>query len=165
MTVPFSRPDIGQDEIDAVVECMRSGWLTTGPRCQAFERAFAEFVGGNIEAIAVASGTAGLEIALSALGIGAGDEVITTPYSFFATAGAIVRLGATPVFADIDRRTYNIDPARIESKVTSRTRAIPGLGLGLHISRRLAEQYGGRLWLDDSTDTGSVFALALPLAS
>src|SRR5438132_9177658 len=124
LTVPFSRPDIGQEEIDAVVECMRSGWLTTGPRCQAFERAFAEFIGGNIEAIAVASGTAGLEIALSALGIGAGDEVITTDFTFSATAMSVVRAGARPVLVDIDPATLNIDHDQIAKAISLRTKAI-----------------------------------------
>jgi dTDP-4-amino-4,6-dideoxygalactose transaminase len=122
--VPFSRPDIGQEEIDAVVECLRSGWLTTGPRCQAFERAFSQFVGGGVEAIAVNSCTAGLEVALAAVGIGPGDEVITTDLTFSATAMSITRLGAKPVVVDIDPATLNIDCERAAAAVSPRTRAI-----------------------------------------
>ena len=123
-TVPFSRPDIGQEEIDAVVECLRSGWLTTGPRCQAFERAFSQFVGGGVEAIAVNSCTAGLEVALAAVGIGPGDEVITTDLTFSATAMSIMRLGAKPVVVDIDPTTLNIDCERAAAAVSPRTRVI-----------------------------------------
>jgi dTDP-4-amino-4,6-dideoxygalactose transaminase len=162
LTVPFSRPDIGQEEIDAVVECMRSGWLTTGPRCQRFERAFAEFVGGEIEAIAVASGTAGLEIALSALGIGPGDEVITTDFTFSATAMSIVRAGATPVLIDVDEETLNINHERIADAISPRTTAVvpvhyAGLGCDLDAIGGIARRHGLAL-LDDA-------AHALPTTS
>src|SRR5262249_19021788 len=123
-TIPFALPDIGESEINAVVACLRSGWLTTGSRCAQFERDFARFMGGDIEAITVASGTAGLEIALLAHGIGSGDEVITTDYTFTATAMSPVHLGAKPVIVDIDPDTFNIDPNRIEAAITARTKAI-----------------------------------------
>ena len=124
LKIPFCKPDIGEEEIQAVTECLRSGWLTTGSRCAAFERDFSRFLGGEIESIAVSSGTAGLEIALAALGIGAGDEVITTDFTFSATAMSIIHVGATPVLADIDPLTLNIDCRKIEELVTARTKAI-----------------------------------------
>jgi dTDP-4-amino-4,6-dideoxygalactose transaminase len=146
-TVPFSRPDIGQEEIDAVTECMRSGWITTGPRCHTFERDFAAFVGGGVEAIAVSSCTAGLEIALAALGITAGDEVITTDFTFSATAMSVVRVGAKPVLVDIDPKTLNIDCGRISAAITPRTKAIvpvhyAGLACDLDAINDIARRHG-----------------------
>jgi dTDP-4-amino-4,6-dideoxygalactose transaminase len=122
--VPFYLPDIGEGEINAVVECLRSGWLTTGNRCAKFESDFAEFIGGNVEAIAVSSCTAALEIALATYGIGPGDEIITTDFTFTATAMSAVRLGARPVLVDINPETLNIDYQKIEDAVTSKTKAI-----------------------------------------
>src|SRR5262245_30708699 len=120
-SIPFSLPDIGEDEIRSVVECLRSGWLTTGSRSAEFERRFAEFVGNGIEAVAVSSATAGLESALAVHGIGPGDEVITTDYTFTATAMSAAHLGAKPVLVDIDPATFNIDPDRIEDAISPRT--------------------------------------------
>jgi dTDP-4-amino-4,6-dideoxygalactose transaminase len=122
--LPFALPDIGEEEIAEVVDSLRSGWVTTGPKARRFEQEFAEFLGGGIEAVAVNSATAGLHLALEAAGIGEGDEVITTPHTFTATAEVIRYLGANPVFVDIDPATLNIDPARIEAAVTARTKAI-----------------------------------------
>src|SRR3990170_1294143 len=119
----FSRPDIGQDEIDEVVDTLRSGWLTSGPKVQAFEAAFRELTGAS-HAVAVSSATAGLHLALLGAGIGPGDEVITTPFTFAATVNVILHAGATPVLADISEDDYNIDPAEIERRITPRTRAI-----------------------------------------
>jgi dTDP-4-amino-4,6-dideoxygalactose transaminase len=124
LKIPFSLPDIGEEEIQAVTECLRSGWLTTGSRCATFEKDFARFVGGDVESVAVSSCTAGLEIALAALGIEAGDEVITTDFTFSATAMSVIHIGATPVLADIDPLTLNIDCGKIEDLITSRTKAI-----------------------------------------
>ena len=109
--LPFALPDIGEEEIAAVVACLRSGWITTGPKAREFETDFARFIGGGVEAVAVNSATAGLHLALEALGIGPGDKVLTTPYTFTATAEVIRYLGAEVVFADIDPRTFNLDPA------------------------------------------------------
>src|SRR5262245_49978899 len=120
----FALPDIGQEEIDRVLQCLKSGWLTTGPITKAFEQDFARFLGGEVQAIAVNSATAGLQLALEACGITTGDEVITTPYTFSATGMVIVHLGAKPVFVDIDPRTFNIDPEQIERAITPRTKAI-----------------------------------------
>ena len=122
--LPFALPDIGEEEIQAVVETLRSGWLTTGPKTKEFEREFSAFVGGDAHALAVNSGTAGLHLALEAIGIGPGDEVITTTHTFTATAEVIRYLGAHPVFVDIDPQTFCIDPDEIEAAITSRTRAI-----------------------------------------
>jgi len=123
-SIPFSAPDIGEREIQAVVSCLRSGWLTTGSRTAEFERNFARFLGNGIEAVAVSSATAGLEIALAVHGITTGDEVITTDYTFTATAMSVVHRGAKPVLVDIDPITMNIDPAKIEQAISARTKAI-----------------------------------------
>lgn len=128
--LPFALPDIGQEEIDVVVDSLRSGWVTTGPKAKRFEQDFTEFLGGGVEAVAVNSATAGLHLALEAVGIGPGDEVITTTYTFTATAEVIRYLGAHPVFVDIDTTTLNLDPAQIEDAITSRTRAIIPVHIG-----------------------------------
>lgn len=122
--LPFALPDISDDEINEVVDSMRSGWLTTGPKTKRFEVDFAAFAGEGTEAIAVNSATAGLHLALDAAGIGPGDEVIVPVYTFTATAEVVRYLGAEPVFVDIDPETFNIDPVRIEAALTSRTKAI-----------------------------------------
>jgi dTDP-4-amino-4,6-dideoxygalactose transaminase len=111
--VPFHRPAIGPDEEREVLDTLRSGWITTGPKVKRFEREFAAYVGAR-NALAVAHCTGALHLALFALGIGPGDEVITTPFTFTATAEVIGYLGARPVFVDIDPATLNINPARIE---------------------------------------------------
>jgi dTDP-4-amino-4,6-dideoxygalactose transaminase len=120
--IPFHRPSIGEEEISEVVDTLRSGWLTTGPRATRFEGAFCEHVGAG-HAVAVNSATAALHLALVALGIGPADEVITTPMTFCATVQAILHVGATPVLADIGC-DGNIDPQEIEKRITHRTRAI-----------------------------------------
>ncbi|HXG23606.1 MAG TPA: DegT/DnrJ/EryC1/StrS family aminotransferase [Chthonomonadales bacterium] len=122
--LPFALPDIGEEEIAEVVDSLRSGWISTGPKVRRFEQEFAQFIGEGVEAIAVNSATSGLHLALEAVGVRPGDEVITTPYTFTATAEVIRYLGAHPVFVDIDPATLNIDPARIEAAITPRTRAI-----------------------------------------
>lgn len=122
--LPFALPEIGEDEIAEVVDSLRSGWVTTGPKTKRFEADFAEWLGGDIEAISINSATAGLHLALEAVGVSAGDEVITTPYTFTATAEVVRYLGAHPVFVDIDPATFNIDPSKIEAAITPRTKAI-----------------------------------------
>lgn len=121
--LPFSRPSIGEEEIQAVNQVLRSGWITTGPKNQALEQRFAESIGCR-HAIAVASATGGMHLALLALGIGPGDEVITPSQTWVSTANMICLLGATPVFVDVDRDTLMTDAARIEAAITPRTRAI-----------------------------------------
>jgi len=123
MQIHLSRPDVTEREIDAVCAVLRGPDLSLGPKLAAFERAFAEYVGRR-RAIAVNSGTSGLFLCMSALGIGPGDEVITTPFTFIASATSIMMAGAKPVFVDIDPVSLNIDPAQIECRITERTKAI-----------------------------------------
>jgi len=122
--LPFSLPEIGAEEIEEVADTLRAGWLTTGPKTKRFEEEFACYFGSNVEALAVNSATAGLHLALEAAGVIPGDEVITTPYTFTATAEVIRYLGADPVFVDVQEDTLNIDPAKIEAAITERTKAI-----------------------------------------
>jgi len=122
--LPFALPDIGDEEIAEIVDSLRSGWITTGPKTKRFERDFSAYLGGAVEAVAVNSATAGLHLALEAIGIGPGDEVITTTHTFTATAEVVRYLNADPVFVDIDPATLNIDVSRIEAAITPRTRAI-----------------------------------------
>jgi perosamine synthetase len=117
--LPFALPDIGQSEIDAVVEVLRSRWLTTGPRCHAFEQEFAAAVKAPF-AVAVNSCTAALHLSLEALGVDRGDLVFVSPYTFAASAEVVRYLGATPVFVDIDPVTLNLDPDRLRAAVMSR---------------------------------------------
>src|SRR5581483_2031313 len=119
----FQPPAIGEEEVEAVAATLRSGWLTTGPRAAELERRFAEYVGAR-HALAVASGTAALHLSLVALGVGPGDEVITTPITWPATANVIVHCGATPLFADVREDTLNVDPERVRELVGPRTKAI-----------------------------------------
>lgn len=122
--IPFARPDIGEAEIEAVARTLRSGWVTTGPETKAFESEFAAYLGGGVQAIAVNSATAGLHLALEAIGIGPGDEVIAPTLTFTATVEVARYLGADAKLVDVDPVTLNIDPACIEAAITPRTRAI-----------------------------------------
>lgn len=133
--LPFALPEIGEEEIAEVVQSLRSGWVTTGPKARQFEADFAEFLGGDVEAIAVNSATAGLHLGLEALGIGAGDEVITTTHTFTATAEVIRYMGADPVFVDVDPTTLCIDVTAVEAAITPRTRAI----IPVHFAGRAAD--------------------------
>ena len=121
--LPFSPPDITDEEISAVVDTLRSGWITTGPKTRAFEAEFCEFVEAE-SALALNSCTAGLHLALAALEIGPGDEVITTPMTFCASVNVIEHVGATPVLVDIDPEILTLDPARVAEAITPRTKAI-----------------------------------------
>ncbi|MBF0589761.1 MAG: DegT/DnrJ/EryC1/StrS family aminotransferase [Magnetococcales bacterium] len=143
--IPIARPTLGEAEVQRVAETLRSGWVTQGPQVQAFESAFAQQVGAP-HACAVSNCTAALHVALTALGIGPGDEVITVSHSFVATANAIRYCGATPVFVDIDPATYNMDPAHIEACIGSRTRAILcvhqiGMPCSMEAILKLAERH------------------------
>jgi dTDP-4-amino-4,6-dideoxygalactose transaminase len=121
--IVFGSPIIGPEEIEAVTETLRTCWLGTGPRTKEFEAKIAEYTGAKF-AIAVSSCTAALHLSLAALDIGPGDEVITTPMTFAATANSVVHTGATPVFVDCERASLNIDPRGIEAAITPRTKAI-----------------------------------------
>ena len=121
--LPFSRPSIGDEEIAAVEQVLRSGWITTGPKNQALEEHFANYIGCR-HAVALSSATGGMHITLLALGIGPGDEVITPSQTWVSTANMICLLGATPVFVDVDRDTLMTDVASIEAAITPRTKAI-----------------------------------------
>lgn len=121
--IPYGKQWIEEDDIQAVIDVLRSDYLTTGPKIQEFERTVADYVGAKY-AVAIANGTAALHAACFAAGIGEGDEVITTPLTFAASANCVLYCGAKPVFADVDRRTYNIDPGDIRRKITKRTKAI-----------------------------------------
>jgi dTDP-4-amino-4,6-dideoxygalactose transaminase len=121
--LPFSTPTIEDDEINEVVDSLRSGWITTGPKVKRFEEDFKAYVGSPF-AVPLSSATAGLHLVMLCLGLSQGDEVITTPMTFAATVSMIVRAGARPVLADIDPDTLNIDSAKIRAKITERTKAI-----------------------------------------
>lgn len=123
MYIPYGKQCIEEDDIEAVVEVLRSDYVTTGPAVAEFEKAVAEYTGAKY-AVAVSNGTAALHVACLAAGIKEGDEVITTPITFAASANCALYCGAKPVFVDIDPDTYNIDPAKIEEKITSKTKAV-----------------------------------------
>ncbi|MFT3777431.1 MAG: DegT/DnrJ/EryC1/StrS family aminotransferase [Ottowia sp.] len=141
--IPFARPDIGDDEIAAVTRALRSSWVTTGPETRAFEQEFADYLGGNLHAIAVNSATAGLHLALEAIGIQPGDEVIAPTLTFTATVEVARYLSADAKLVDVDPVTLNIDPARMEAAITPRTKAI------------LPVHYGGL-----ACDMDAIFAIA-----
>jgi len=149
--LPFALPEIGEEEINEVVDSLKSGWVTTGPKAKRFEQAFAEFLGDpQIECIAVNSATAGLHLALEAIGIGPGDEVITTTHTFTATAEVVRYLGADVVLVDIDPATLNIDVNQIEAAITPRTKAIlpvhyAGLAVDMLAILDIARKHGLRV--------------------
>jgi dTDP-4-amino-4,6-dideoxygalactose transaminase len=146
--LPFALPEIGDEEIAEVIDTLKSGWVTTGPKARRFEQDFAAFLGApGIEAIAVNSATAGLHLALEALGIGPGDEVITTTHTFTATAEVVRYLGADVRLVDIDPATLNIDPAAIEAAITPRTKAIlpvhfAGMAVDMDAVLAIARRHG-----------------------
>ncbi|MBP7131394.1 MAG: DegT/DnrJ/EryC1/StrS family aminotransferase [Aquabacterium sp.] len=146
--LPFALPEIGEEEIAEVVDTLRSGWVTTGPKARLFEQAFVDYLGdASLQAIAVNSATAGLHLALEALGIGPGDEVITTTHTFTATAEVVRYLGADVKLVDIDPATLNIDPAAIEAAITPRTKALmpvhyAGLSVDMDAIHAIAQKHG-----------------------
>ncbi len=148
--LPFSLPDIGEEEINEVVDSLRSGWITTGPKAKRFEEDFQAYLGGGVGAIAVNSATSGLHLALEALGVTEGDEVIVPTYTFTATAEVVRYLGATPIFVDSEVDTLNIDPQLIEAAITKRTKAIvpvhfAGLPCNMNSIFSIAKKYGLRI--------------------
>ena len=146
--LPFALPEIGEEEIAEVVDTLRSGWITTGPKAKRFEADFTAFLGDDsLQSIAVNSATAGLHLALEGLGIGPGDEVITTTHTFTATAEVVRYLGADVKLVDIDPATLNIDPAAVEAAIGPRTRAIvpvhyAGLAADMPALLALARRHG-----------------------
>ena len=149
MFIPYGKHYIDDDDIQAVVNALKENYIATGPGIDKFEKAFAEYVGAKY-AVAVSSGTAALHACGYALGIQEGDEVITTPMTFVATASSIVMCGGTPVFADINENTYNIDPDEIEAKITPRTKAIipvhfTGQPCDMKRIHEIAQKYGLRV--------------------
>ena len=159
--LPFSRPTIDEATITAVGEVLRSGWITSGPKVQAFEKQLSEYFGGR-PVRTFNSGTCTMEIALRIAGIGPGDEVITTPVSWVATANVIIEVGATPVFADIDPATRNLDLAKVEAAITPRTKAIipvylSGLPLDMGALYALAAKYNLRVVEDAAQAIGSTW--------
>lgn len=123
--LPFSLPEIGEEEIAEVVDSLRSGWVTTGPKARAFEKQFSEFLGDSLlHSISVNSATSGLHLALEALGVGIGDEVVVPTYTFTATAEVVRYLGATPVFVDVDSQTYNMSAETFRAAITDKTKAV-----------------------------------------
>jgi dTDP-4-amino-4,6-dideoxygalactose transaminase len=156
--VPFHRPSIGREEIDEVVRTLESGWLTTGPRTAQFEQEFREYVGVP-HAQAVNSGTSGLHLALAALNLGPGMEIITTPLTFCSTVNVILHVGATPVLADVGP-DGNIDPEAVAARISERTRAILPVHLGglpcdMDSIWSLAQQHGLRVIEDGAHAAGS----------
>ncbi len=123
MYIPYGTQSISEEDIQAVVKVLHSDYLTTGPLVKEFEEKVAAYTGAKY-AVAVSSGTAALHAACFAAGINEGDEVITSPFTFAASANCVLYCGARVVFADIDRRTYNISPKEIEKKITPRTKAV-----------------------------------------
>src|SRR5690242_8221959 len=144
--LPYGRQSIDEDDIQAVVETLRSDWLTTGPKVDKFEEAFAAWVGAK-HAISFSSGTAALHAAAFAAGLQPGDEAITTPLTFAATANCVLYQGATPVFADVTPDTLNLDPEQVAAKATDRTKAVLPVDYAGHPAQldeflKLAEQKG-----------------------
>ncbi|MDR0734627.1 MAG: DegT/DnrJ/EryC1/StrS family aminotransferase [Elusimicrobiota bacterium] len=147
--LPFAKPDVAEDAVAAVAQCMRSGWLTTGPRTIEFEDIFKNYTGAKYS-VSFNSATAGLHGAFAALGLKEGDEVITTPMTFAATINTVIFAGAKPVLADIDPKTLNIIPAEIEKKINSKTKAIApvhfaGRPCDMAAIEAIAEKHG--LWI------------------
>jgi dTDP-4-amino-4,6-dideoxygalactose transaminase len=159
--LPFSRPTIDEDTIAAVGEVLRSGWITTGPKNQAFEALLSEYFGGR-PVRTFNSGTCTMEIALRIAGVGPGDEVITTPISWPATANVVIEVGATPVFADIDPVTRNMDLDKLEAAITPRTKAIipvylSGLPMDMDRLYAIADKHRLRVVEDAAQAIGSLW--------
>lgn len=160
--IPWARPALGDDELNEVVDCLRSGWLTSGPRVERFEAEMAIRAGRRF-GVAVSNGTAALELALRVAGVGRDDEVIVPALSYVATASAVAMVGATPVFADVDIRNFGLDPNRAAERITRRTKAIlctdhGGNPCDYAALTALAARYGLPLILDGAQSLGATFA-------
>jgi len=145
--LPFALPEIGEEEINEVIDSLRSGWLSTGPKTKRFEEDFSAYLGGaGLHSIAVNSATAGLHLAVEALGVGSGDEVIVPTHTFTATAEVVRYMGADPVIVDVERETYCIDPAQVERAIGPKTKAIipvhyGGLAANMKALRDIAQRH------------------------
>ncbi len=158
MVLPYGRQSISEEDIAAVAEVLRGDWLTTGPAVEAFEKALGALAGGH-RAVSATSGTAALHMAYAAAGVGPGDEVITTPMTFVATASGASILGATVVFADVEEDTALLDPAAVEAAVTERTRVIAAVDYAGHPAdydalRPIAERAGALVLADAAHSIG-----------
>ncbi|MDT3322099.1 DegT/DnrJ/EryC1/StrS family aminotransferase [Shewanella sp. SP1S2-4] len=146
--LPFALPEIGEEEINEVIDSLRSGWVTTGPKAKRFEEEFTDFLGlKGLESIAVNSATSGLHLALEAVGVGTGDEVIVPTYTFTATAEIVRYLGATPIMVDVDPTTFNMTSKSFEQAITERTKAVipvhfAGLACDMDPIISVAKEYG-----------------------
>ncbi len=165
---PFARPTLDDHEIEEVVSCLKSDWLTTGPRVKAFEEKLKAYHQAE-HVVCVSSATAGLHLSLLALDLQPGDEVITTPMTFVATVNTIIHAGGTPVFVDIDPETLNLDTQQLEAAITPRTRAImpvhfAGLPVDLDIYLELQEKRGIRL-VEDAAHASGAFYKGKPIGS
>ncbi|PJE63803.1 aminotransferase DegT, partial [Candidatus Roizmanbacteria bacterium CG10_big_fil_rev_8_21_14_0_10_45_7] len=161
MRIPITKPTVTPQEIKAVVKTLKSGYLVQGPITEKLERAFAQLC-GTTYAAALNSGTAALHAALYALGIEPGDEIITTPFTFAATANTILMVGAQPVFVDIDEKTYNIDESKIENAITKKTKALLPVNLygqpaNYDSIRRIAKKNNLSIVEDAAQSIGSSF--------
>lgn len=159
--IPYGKQTIDQDDIQAVVDVLKSDFLTTGPKIAEFEQTVADYVGAKY-AVAISNGTAALHAACFEAGIGPGDEVITTPLTFAASANCVLYCGGTPVFADVDPKTYNIDPEDIRRKITDRTKAIIAVHLAgqpcdMDAIHSIAHEYGLIVIEDGAHALGSVY--------
>jgi perosamine synthetase len=159
--IPYGKQTIEQDDIQAVVDVLQSDFLTTGPKIAEFEQTVADYVGAKY-AVAISNGTSALHAACFAAGIGPGDEVITTPLTFAASANCVLYCGGTPVFADVDPKTYNIDPEDIRRKITDRTKAIIAVHLAgqpcdMDAIHSIAREHGLIVIEDGAHALGSVY--------
>ena len=161
MNVPITKPSLGDEEARAPYESIKSGWVTQGPKVAEFEKAVATYCGAKF-GIATTSCTTGLHLALASLGLGPGDEVIVPSFTFIASANAILYTGATAVFAEIDPRTYNIDPSDIEHRITKKTKAIMpvdqiGLSCDMDPINDIAKKHGIEVVEDAAPTIGSTY--------
>ncbi len=164
--IPITKPLIGEEEVEAAAKALRSGWVSQGPRVAEFEQVFAAYVGAP-HACAVSSCTTALHLALLAVGVKPGDQVITVSHSFIATANSIRYCGAIPVFVDIEPDTFNLDPARLESAITERTKAIlcvhqMGMPCDLAQITAIAARHGLPVIEDAACAIGSEIRIGMP---
>ena len=160
--LPFTRPSIGEQELQAVREVLESGWITTGPKSLALEQALADYIGGGVQVRVFNSATSALEASLLVAGIGPGDEVIVPAISFVATANVVLRVGARPVFVDVDLHSRNLDATAVAAALTPKTRAVipvhfAGLAVDMNPLYSLAGEHDLLLLEDAAQAIGSEY--------